>query len=197
MSRPWPLLIVTKSGVLHISDPEDDGSGTLVYECRCGRALGFRGNDVLGVHWGIVTGKEDPSEQFVSGEYKKMRSFYYAGGLKLCKKCGEAKDFDIAVDSYRAEKYALQQSQDGERNRRHAIEAELEGIGAELTDILMASSLKTLGCTKVESRTVKFQMEGLEFCLRVENIDELVHERMEAGYDPRKPSTECAGAHDA
>jgi len=171
MSRPWPLLIVTKSGVIHISDAqnaEDDSD----YDCRCGRTLGSRGS----YHYSVDTsGEEGPSDEFVSGEHKRRRSYFFKGGLKLCAKCGSPEDFDAAVDKYREEMAKHREEMDAASRVRREISEELEKRVAEILDGLVTGQLEEFPCAH-EDGALRFWVGEFEFSVTCENLQRLAEE---------------------
>jgi hypothetical protein len=187
MSRPWPLLIVTKSGVVHISDPEDADGGTLDYACRCGRKLSFRGSNMDCIHSQSVTGDEEPSDEFSSGEYKQRRAWFYKGGLKLCSKCGTPEDFDAAVDKYREETHRRDQERKEESSRRAVVLKKLRERASEILDGLVTGQLEEFPCAH-EDGELRFWVGEMQFSVKCENLYELAEQLVE---EEESPSTEC------
>jgi hypothetical protein len=193
MSRPWPLLIVTQSGILHISDAQNAENDS-DYDCRCGRTLNSRGCS----HYSIDTsGEEELSDEFSTGEYKTRRRWFFKGGIRLCSKCGTPEDFDAAVDKYRLEQARYREETDAADRRRRDIRKELEKrAGSILTQIALSDCFDREGCkvgafdVSLKSGTLKFTVDDFEFEIRVVNLGALV-EAAEA----EEASTECAGAH--
>jgi hypothetical protein len=186
------LLIVTSSGVIHISDAQN-AEDSLDYDCRCGKTLGHRG---CSHHHSASTGPEEPSDYFSRGEHERER-YWFKGGLKLCKKCGSPEDFDAAVDKYRAEWRKYEEEQDAEERRRWGIREELYAEVERFLEGLAQNQLKEFSC-RVEEGKLKFQAGEIRFLLKTENICLLVEERASTECASDAPaSTECAEACDA
>lgn len=187
MSRLWSLLIVTKSGVLHISDAQNAENDSN-YDCRCGRTLGSRGS----CHYPIDTsGGEEPSDEFSTGEYKTRRNWFFKGGVKLCSKCGTPEDFDAAADKYREERAKHREEMDAVSRVRREISEELEKRIAEILDGLVTGQLDEFPCAH-EDGELRFWVGECEFSVTCENLQQLVEEAVSE--KESRPSTECERA---
>jgi len=200
MSRPWPLLIVTKAGVLHISDAqnaEDDSN----YDCRCGRTLSFRGcHHHSSTSSNCYTSEDYPFDEFSTGEYKTARSWFYKGGLKLCPKCGAAADFDAAVDKYREEWKKYEEEKDADTRLRRDIRLKLEKrVGEILMKIAMADVFDSDDCKvdafdgSLSKGVLKFTIDEFEFEISVTNLGYVVEDKAAAIEEAEESSTECVG----
>ena len=195
--RPWPLLIVTKSGIVHISDEQADVSGD-GYKCRCGKELSSRNDHHSLTSSNCWTNDREPFDEFSTGEYKR----FYKGGVKLCRNCGTAEDFDAAVDKYRLERDRWEDRQDDESRARAEIRGVLKTELSLIFDHLVEHELEEFPCANQERSEFdppKLEIHIGEFKLVVEAenfwrlVDEKAAEAAEASTECESAPTECGG----